>query len=96
MEFSSLASLRQCSVSGPNLAARMANRRLTRTRFQPLLKAAYAQVTLEMGREFHLVGVVDLEIRRIEPTEPPDVPRDVARFLEPFSASSVGPESTRW
>jgi len=46
-------------------------------------EAAYAEITLEMTREFRLLGVVDFEIRRLDREKPPVVPKDLARFWRP-------------
>jgi len=64
-------------------------RPIDRTHFTLTSSEAYAHVTLELSREFHLVGVVDLEIRRLDPPEQPEVPPDLARFWSPPAFPSI-------
>ncbi len=43
----------------------------------------YAQVELKVPREARIVGTVDLEIRPMLGTEPPEVPKDLAKHWKP-------------
>jgi transcriptional regulator with XRE-family HTH domain len=43
----------------------------------------FAQIELELGTFARILGVVDLEIRRLENDEPPEVPASLGRFWAP-------------
>lgn len=52
-------------------------------------EAPYAEVTLDLSRQGRLLGVVDLEIRRLDREERPEVSRDLAGFWKPAALPSA-------
>lgn len=65
-------------------------RRAGRTRFTlHSSEAPFAEVTLDLGHQARLLGRVDLEFRRLDLPELPEVPRELASFWRPATLPSA-------